>query len=435
MKLLGSKPGDFGWKPVAATGYAVIILTFGFLGGWAAVAEIDKAVIANGYVSIETNSKTVQHFEGGIVKEILVKEGARVKEGDVLFRLQPIQAQANTDLLVQQLETSLALEARLVAERDSSKEIVWPAELESQMQEPYLKRALTDQSHEFEQRRVSLEGQVSVLRSRIEQLQKEIEGIGMEKDSAEKQETYINAELVNLREAAAKQLVPMARVYAQERERTRLEGIIGRAIADTAKANGSVSEVNIQIQQLRQKFQEEVSASLIDVRQKIADARERIRVARDVLKRITIEAPRTGTVQNLKVFTVGQVIRPAEALLEVVPDDEPFVVNAQFSPSDIDSIHAGMNAEIRFPAFHSRTVPVMTGLLETISHDRLLDDQTRQYYFLAVISLKRADIPEEYRSRLRSGMPAEVIIASGQRTVLSYIVSPLSSAMHKAFLE
>jgi HlyD family secretion protein len=303
------------------------------------------------------------------------------------------------------------------------------------MQEPYLKRALTDQSHEFEQRRVSLEGQVSVLRSRIEQLQKEIEGIGMEKDSAEKQETYINAELVNLREAAAKQLVPMARVYAQERERTRLEGIIGRAIADTAKANGSVSEVNIQIQQLRQKFQEEVSASLIDVRQKIADARERIRVARDVLKRITIEAPRTGTVQNLKVFTVGQVIRPAEALLEVVPDDEPFVVNAQFSPSDIDSIHAGMNAEIRFPAFHSRTVPVMTGLLETISHDRLLDDQTRQYYFLAVISLKRADIPEEYRSRLRSGMPAEVIIASGQRTVLSYIVSPLSSAMHKAFLE
>jgi HlyD family secretion protein len=154
-----------------------------------------------------------------------------------------------------------------------------------------------------------------------------------------------------------------------------------------------------------------------------------------VLKRITIEAPRTGTVQNLKVFTVGQVIRPAEALLEVVPDDEPFVVNAQFSPSDIDSIHAGMNAEIRFPAFHSRTVPVMTGLLETISHDRLLDDQTRQYYFLAVISLKRADIPEEYRSRLRSGMPAEVIIASGQRTVLSYIVSPLSSAMHKAFLE
>jgi len=436
VKELPPPPRDVsGWKPIAATGYAIIVLTFGFLGGWAAVAEIDKAVVATGYVSVETNSKSVQHFEGGIIKEILIKEGARVTEGDVLFRLQPVQAQANTDLLAQQLDSAMAFEARLVAERDHQEVITWPKEFEGHLQEPNLSRTIADQLHEFDQRRVSLQGQISVLKSRIEQLQKEIDGIGMEHDSAEKQEVYINKELVNLREAAAKQLVPMARVYAQERERTRLEGIIGRAIADAAKANGSIAEINIQVGQLQQKFQEDVSASLIDIRQKLGDIREKIRVARDILSRVTIIAPRTGTVQNLKVFTVGQVIRSGESLLEIVPDDEPLVVNAQFSTTDIDTVHAGMKAEIRFPAFHSRTVPVMIGKLETISHDRIFDEQARQYYFLGVVSLNRTDIPEEYRSRVRPGMPAEVIVASGQRTVLSYIVSPLAGSLHKAFLE
>jgi len=435
MDMDKPKSADVSWRGVAIAGYAIIIITFFFLGGWAAVAEIDKAVVASGYVAIETNSKTVQHFEGGIIKDILVKEGSRVTEGQVLFHLQPIQAQANTDLLEQQLDASMANEARLVSERDNLKEIVWPPEFEGRMAEPYLKRIINDQTHEFQERRASLDGQIDVMRSRIEQLEKQIDGIAIEKDSTEKQGAYINEELVNLREAAAKQLVPMARVYAQERERTRLEGIVGQAIADMAKARGSIAEMNIQIQQLRQKFQEDVSTSLIDVRQKLNDTRERISVARDVLKRETITAPRTGTVQNLKVFTIGQVIRSAETLLEIVPDDEPLVVNAQFATSDIDSIHAGMEAEIRFPAFHSRTVPVMLGRLETISRDRILDEQTHQYYFLGVISLNRADIPEEYRSRIRSGMPAEVIVASGQRTVLSYIVSPLSSTLRKSFLE
>jgi HlyD family secretion protein len=424
-----------GWYPVAITGHVAIILTFGFLGTWAYFAEIDKAVVAPGFVSIETNSKTVQHFEGGIVKEILVKEGSRVTQNDVLFRLQPIQAQANTDLLEKQLDSSLALEARLVAERDGLKDVSWPPEIEGRKQEPDLARILNDQIHEFAERRNSVQGQVDVVGARIEQFKKEIDGIGIEKDSTEKQVAYINQELINLREAATKQLVPMARVYSMERERTRLEGVIGRAIADTAKANGQIGEMHIQVQQLRQKFQEDVATSLIDVRQKISDSRERIRVARDVLKRVTIVAPRTGTVQNLKIFTVGQVIRSGEALLEIVPDDEPLVVNAQFVTSDIDTVHAGMSTEIRFPAFHSRTVPVMLGHLETISRDRMLDEQTHQYYFLGVISLHRADIPEEYRTRIRPGMPAEVIVASGQRTVLSYILSPLLNSLHKAFAQ
>jgi HlyD family secretion protein len=346
-----------------------------------------------------------------------------------------VQAQANNELVRNQLDSALALEARLLAERDHAKDISWPADFTGRLEEPTLSHILADQVHQFEGRRSSLEGQTSVLQSRIEQLRTEIKGISIEKDSTQKQGAYINQELVNLRELAAKQMVPTSRVYAMERERTRLEGVVGRAVADMAKAEGSIGEMNIQIQQLQQKFQEDVAANLLEARQKAADAHERVSVAQDVLKRVEITAPRAGTVQNLKVFTIGQVVRPGEALLDIAPDNEPLVVQAQFATTDIDNVHAGMNAEIRFPAFHSRTIPVMLGKIESISHDRMIDELTRQYYFLGVISLNRADIPEEYRPRVRPGMPAEVIVSSGERTVLSYLISPLTGSMRKTFRE
>jgi HlyD family secretion protein len=423
------------WRGIAVAGYAVITLTFGVGGVWAAVAKLDKAVVAQGFVAVETNRKSVQHFEGGMVREIFIKEGDHVTKGEVLFSLKKVQAQANNDLVKNQLDSGLALEARLLAERDQKENITWPEEFSGRSAEPLLVRIMTDQIHQFQERHTSLEGQVSVLESRIEQLTMGIRGIAIEKDSTEKQVGYINDELVNLRDLGKKQLVPMTRVYAMERERTRLEGVIGHSIADTAKAQSSIGEIKIQIQQLRQKFQEDIASSLLEVRQKIADARERVTVAGDVLNRVEIVAPLEGTVQNLKVFTVGQVLRPAETLVEIVPDEEPLVVNAQFSPNDIDTVYGGQQAEIRFPAFHSREIPLMMGRIESISHDRLMDEQTRQFYFLGVISLDRSDIPEEYRPRIRPGMPAEVVVATGERTVLSYIISPLSESLRKSFRE
>ena len=184
------------------------------------------------------------------------------------------------------------------------------------------------------------------------QLNTEIDGISIEKSSTEKQTNYINEELVGLRELAGKNLVPVTRVYAMERERTRLEGDFGRAVADIAKAESSIEEMNIQIQELTQKFQEEIASSLLDARQKIADLREKLSVARDVVNRLAITAPRAGTVQNLKVFTIGQVLRGGEPLLDIVPDNDALVVHAEFPTADIDNVFAGMTTEIRFPAFH-----------------------------------------------------------------------------------
>ena len=423
------------WRPFAIAGYIMILLTFGVAGGWAAFAKIDRAVVAPASISVESNRKSVQHFEGGIVREILVKEGDRVSEGQVLLRLEKTQAQANSDLVRNQLYAFLALEARLLAERDEKGEITWPVEFDLEKQDPVVSGLIVDQVNQFKERRASLQGQINILESKANQLRIEISGIDIEKDSTEKQTKYINEELVGLRRLLTKNLVPANRVLTMERERTRLEGVIGKSIADKAKVAGAISEIGSQIAQLKQKLHEDIATSLLDVRQKLGDFRQKSIVAADVLRRVAITAPRAGTVQNMKVFTLGQVVRTGELLLEVVPENERLIIYAQFSPSDIDVIHQGQRAEIRFPAFHSRTIPLMTGELESISSDRLVDEASKQPYYLGIISIDRAEIPEEYRSRLRSGMPAEVLVAAGERTVLDYLISPLKSSLAKTFIE
>ena len=206
-------------------------------------------------------------------------------------------------------------------------------------------------------------------------------------------------------------------------------------VTDAAKAQGQIGEDKIQIQQLSQKFQEEVASSLIDVRQKISDLQQRSAVAKDVLRRIDVTAPVAGAVQNLKVFSIGQVVRAGEPLLDIVPQNERLIVEVQFSPTDIDGVHAGQEAEIRFPSFHSRLIPLLMGHLESVSHDRLFDEASKQPYYRGIVVLDKAEIPEALRSRMRAGMPSQVIVASGERTVLSYLISPLSTTLRKTFID
>ena len=325
---------------MAVAGYILIFVTFGVVGGWAAVTKIDRAVAAPGVVAIETNRKTVQHFEGGIVREILVKEGDTIGQGTILFRLENVQAKANYQEMESQLYTFLAMEARLIAERDQKAEITWPEEFAAPDSDGAFDSHITaDQVAEFNKRRSSLQGQVEVLKSRIEQLGDEIQGTQLQKDSAQGQIDFINKELVGLRELFAKQLVPATRVYAMERERERLHGVIGESIANIAKSNGAVGEYNIQIEQLREKFQEDVAKSLVEVRAKLAEVRQKLAVAKDVFHRIDVVAPVAGTVQSLKVFTIGQVIRQGEPLLDIVPKNERLIIEVQFSPSDIDGVY------------------------------------------------------------------------------------------------
>jgi len=423
------------WRRPALAGYVIIILAFGVFGGWAAFARLDSAAVAMGVVTVESSRKTIAHLEGGIVRQIFVREGQHVEEGQILFKMDDTNPQAGADMSQNQLMAALAQEARLVAERDRLPEIVFPPDLQAQKTNPVVGEAIADQRAQFTERRASLNNQIAILEKKVTQFSVELEGLASEKEATLRQLSFIEEELRDLRGLLEKQLVPKARVMSLEREKGRLEGLVGRSTAESAKAQNGIGEARLQIDQLQKRFSEEVNNGLLEVRQKIADLRERTRVSADVLRRIDIRAPRSGMVQNVKASTVGGVVRPGEPLLELIPDGDELIVNAQVSPSDIDTVAPGNEAEVRFSAFHGKVLPIVLGRVASLSRDRLIDEQTRQPYFLARIVVNQGQLLPEVRDRITAGMPVEVIIPTGERTVADYLIRPLRNRVRKAFRE
>jgi HlyD family secretion protein len=421
------------WKYPAALGYALIVFTFVILGGWSAVARLDSAVTAPGFVTEENSRKSVQHLEGGIISAILVQEGQHVTDGQELFKLDPTQARASLDLQEDQLDALLAQEARLIAERDRVETITWPQKLETRVERPNVKQAIADQSKQFANRQASLHGQIDVLHSKIDQLKTQIQGLQTERDATKRQLDYIVQELKDLEYLLGQNLVQKSRVYALDREKSRLEGVIGQSVADEAKAENAINEASLEIQQVQHKFDEDVAGAISDVRQKINDTQNKIQVAQDVFRRLDIKAPVAGTVQDLKVFTIGGVIKPGEVLLEIVPDNGDLIVQAHVSPQDISRMSPGMQAEVRFPSFKASLLPIIMGRVESVSRDRLVDETKRDQYFLAQVVVH--DVPPDLEGRLVAGMPADLVFPTGERTVLNYLVRPLEDRLHGAMRE
>ncbi|MFC0282262.1 HlyD family type I secretion periplasmic adaptor subunit [Camelimonas abortus] len=422
------------WRTYAYIGYAVIFLTFGVLGGWAFMVKVDQAAAGQGVVIVESKRKAVQHLEGGIVKDVLVKEGQIVRAGDTLVRLDPTQPMANLEMLRNQHAALLALDARLRSEQGDLDHIAWPKTLLDEKNNSQVARIMADQQAQFEERRASLTGQLNILEARVEQLRSQIDGLRTEKASSEEQIRFINQELAGLRYLRERELIPVTRVLAMERERTRLEGQIGRLAADIARTEASIGETQLQISQIRQKFREDVASQLMENGQRLAEVAEKITVARDVLSRLNVIAPESGMVQGVKVYGSGQVVRPGEQLMELVPAEDRLLVEARFAPQDIDGIHEGQKAELRFEALQALKPPIITGQLESVSRDRLVDASTGQPYYLAVIRLDANDIPPELRDKIRAGMGVEVLALRGARTFADYLLSPLANALRKSFI-
>ncbi|WP_375267701.1 HlyD family type I secretion periplasmic adaptor subunit [Phenylobacterium sp.] len=422
------------YRKVAAIGLAVVAITFGVFGIWAAFAPLGSAVIGHGTITVETNRKTIQHLEGGILRKILVREGDEVEAGQVLFELDPVQTTANVEIARNQLYTLLARGDRLVAERDGLRSVNFSPELVAQT-DPAARQAMRDELLQFQERRSTLLGQVAILRARAEQYQEQIKGIDRQQAGMEEQIELIDEELEGLRELYEKQLVPRPRVLALERERAQIQSQIGRAIGERAQAEKAIGEARLQAEQIDKQFQEDVAKELADTKVRLAEIREKYTVARDVAERIRITSPVTGTAQNLRVFTEGAVIRPAEPLIDIVPEEGGFQIQAQFSPADVDNIHPGMDAELRFPSFHARNIPLIEGKIATVSRDRLVDEGSKTPYFLVTVDLREADLPESLRGQLVAGMPAEVVVPTGDRTLLQYLFDPLTKALRKSLRE
>jgi HlyD family type I secretion membrane fusion protein len=427
------RPTD-NYKGVARIGYAVIgLMLLGVV--IAGFMPLASSVIANGVVSSEGNRRTIQHLEGGMLRNILVREGEKVKAGQVLFELDATQANAAAGITKNQYVALKALEARLLAERDQRASISFPADLTSQRSDPMIARAIADEEVQFQERRQTLQGQVDLMGSQREQYLSEIEGIDRQTQGLKDQLGFIQDELSDLRKLYDKGLVPRPRLLALEREQASLSGSIGRLTADRAKAVQGIADSQLKIRQIKQEFFEQVSQSITETRVKLAEVTEREVVASDAQRRIKIVSPVNGTAQNLRFFTQGAVVRPAEPLVDIAPDDEAFVIQAHFAPTDVDNIYPGMVTEVRLPAFHSREIPILNGRIESISRDRLSDPEGKTTYFLSIVRVDIKQLPKPLREKVTAGMPAQVIVPTRSRTVLDYLISPLRDTLRTTMRE
>lgn len=416
-------------------GFTIIVAGLGGLVAWAATAPLASAVVAPGSVIVESNRKVVQHLEGGIVKEVLVHEGDRVEAGEVLVRLDDTEPAARLSLLRSQLASALAQRARLVAERDDAPKISFPDELADLADAAVITEVKAAQRHVFEERRGTVRGQIKIAEQRIEQLRDQINGLTAARDSAQKQIRIYSDELVGLRELYEKGYYPRTRILASEREVARLEGDVGSNEAGIARAHTGIGEAQSQILQVKQQFKQDVVKELSDVEDRLRDLRERIVVAEDAMRRTLVRSPATGVVQEVRVHTVGGVIGPGQDMMQIVPVKDRLVVEAQVSPTDVDAIVAGQEAEVRFPAFNARMTPVILGKVARISADRIDDQQRNRSFYLARVVVSDEELTKLGSEELRAGMPAEIIIKVGERTALNYVVKPLTDAMVRAFKE
>ncbi len=416
-------------------GMLTIVIAFGGFGAWAALASLDSAAIAPGVVVVESNRKSIQHLEGGLVKEILVRNGDLVARGEVLVRLENTRAKAMYDIVRGELDAARAEEARLIAERDGREEIAFSDETLARAHVPTVHKALQGQRHLFTARRASVQGQVAILEQSIAQFREEIAGLKSEQVAREQQLEILKDEVRGLRKLLEQGSVPRNEVLAYERKIAELGGEKGRFMANVARAEQHIGEAKLRIGQLEKSVREEVVAKLREVQERIFGLEERLVAAEDVLGRTEIRAPTAGVVMGIRVHTTGGVVAPAQEILQVVPVGDRLVIEAQINPIDIDNVTVGQKASVRLTAFKLRSTPIIVGTLVNISADRLVDEHSGTPYYLARIEVSNDELETLGDIALQPGMPVEALIKTGTRTALEYMLSPLTDNMARAFKE
>jgi HlyD family secretion protein len=421
-------------------GFSMVAVFLGGVGGWATTTQLAGAVIAPGTIVVESNIKKVQHPTGGVVGEILVKEGAEVKDGDIVLRLDDTVTRSTLGVVRSQLDETLARETRLLAERDDADTLVFPAQLTKRRDDPSVAMAVAGEEKLFESRRTSRAGQRSQLRERVAQLNEEVRGLSAQLEAKESELQLIATELTGVADLYKKNLVSISRFMQLQRDQTRLQGERGQFIADIARARGKISETELQIIQVDQDFRTEVLKDLRDAQGKIAELKERVTAAEDQLKRVDLRAPQSGIVHQLAVHTVGGVIGNGETIMQIVPRADELVVEAKVAPSDIDQVAVGAEAVIRVLAGNQRTTPVITGRLTRVSADLTREQQQNavqpaQAYYTVRIVLPAQEVARLRDIHLLPGMPVEVFIQTHERSPLQYLLKPLQDQIARTFRE
>jgi HlyD family secretion protein len=405
------------------------------LGGWASTAEISGALIAPGSVVVDSNVKKVQHPTGGVVGEVRVRDGDRVKAGDTLVRLDETVTRANLAIVHKGLIEFYARKARLAAERDGADTVATPKELADKATDADVEEALASERKLFELRRTARLGQKQQLRQRITQLQEEIRGLQAQQDAKSKETELIEQELGGMRELWKKNLISLDKLTALERENARLQGERGQLVASAAQAKGKIAETELQVLQVDQDLSSDVAKELRETDGKIGEYVERKVAAEDQLKRTDIRAPQDGVVFQSTANTVGGVVAAGDPIMLIVPETDTLLIEAKVDPKDIDKVKFGQAVLLRFSAFDTRTTPEINGTVARVAADTSSDQRTGQTYYVVRVAMTPEEIARLGDVKLTPGMPVEAFIQTGQRTMLSYLIKPLHDQFMRAFRE
>ncbi|MEG1609689.1 MAG: HlyD family type I secretion periplasmic adaptor subunit [Bilophila sp.] len=407
-------------------GLVVIFLFFGVLGMWATFSEISGAVVGQGKVKIETERKTIQHLEGGIVDEILVREGDTVRAGQPLLLLESIQVDASVDMLRKQLTALLASQARYTAEKDIKTAIVWSDELMSLVEQTRSDDVIANEQKIFSSRRDALDGQVSLLKSQIGQLNAQISGSQEQLKAEEVILGTLEEELKAKRQLYAERYLEKSQILELERQLASHQGNRGRLRQAIAEARQKDAELRLRIEDARNRFVEDASNQLGRLDNEILQTRERIRPLKDAKRRLQVVAPVDGRVVGLKVHSKGGVVRPGEPLLDIVPNDNPLIVEMQVPVNKVTEVFIGQEAQVQLDAFDIRITPLIKAKVSYISADRM-EDRTNagvMPYFMCYVEIDPKGL-KDAKVYLSPGMPATVFITTKKKTVLYYMLEPL----------
>ncbi|MGH6855686.1 MAG: HlyD family type I secretion periplasmic adaptor subunit [Aestuariivirga sp.] len=416
-------------------GYASIFLMAGIFGGWAASTNIEGAVIAPATIIAESNTKRIQHKEGGIVRKILVKDGDRVVEGQDLVILDDTETRSELAIVDSLLVEELAKRARLEAQRDGLAAPQFPPEILSWQNEPEVARIMQGQLRLFTARSDGIRGKKEQLDQQIAQIGEQIAGMQAQIAAQEQQIELVGDELVGLHDLLGQGLVAKSRVLAMEREQARLEGANGELIASKAGAANKISEIRLQILQIGEEDRTQSLTELRETEGRIAEFRERKLAAAARLGRMVIKAPIGGDIYDLALHTIGGVIQPAETLMLIAPEADELVLLAQVPPQNIDQIAPGQQARVRFQTFNQRLTPEVGAEVTQIAADTSRIDQNSPPFYAVRLRIRPEELAKLAGSKLKPGMPAEAFISTSERSPLSYLLKPLTDQIAHTFRE
>jgi HlyD family secretion protein len=420
-------------KHLVIGGLAALGLIFG-LGGMAAMIDFAGAVVTAGRLVVSSNIKKIQHQTGGTVARINVRDGDKVAAGDILVELDTTLAAANLGIVTKGYYEALARKTRLEAERAGLEKIEFPKDLLDRSGDPEIAQIMAIEVAAFDTRLAAREGQKAQLNKKISELDQQLSGVRAQKEAVTRQIHFTKQEVEGLRVLMKKKLVSMDRMADAERRVAALDGQMGQLIAAEGQIGAETAGANLQILQIDQDMRSEASRELADTGSRINELTERKFAAEDQLTKHDIRSPIAGTVYQLAIHTVGGVVGPGEAMMMIVPKGDSLVVEAQIDPAQVDRVHPEQEAVLRFSSFGSRDTPEYLGTVETVSPDVVMDQRTGLGFYIAKVKLPPHAI-DELGSKMVPGIPVEVFISTGERTVLSYLVKPLGDQIMHTFRE